>query len=142
MARRKNKNDSGLTRLSFLILIAAVIVLIVSHTLGAGAFLLGLFALLILVISFPILRRSRRLAYLRDKYGDEDIVQKILKKNFWEGQTEAQLRDSLGIPAAVDNNLLKTRKREIWKYQPSGVNRYRLRITLDNGVVVSWDYKN
>ena len=29
-----------------------------------------------------------------------------------------------------------TRKREVWKYKPTGRNRYGLRITLDNNVVV------
>ncbi len=86
--------------------------------------------------------RSKRLAHLRRKYADETVVQGILNHRYWEGQTAVQLMDSLGSPATVDNNLLKTRKREVWKYQPNGVNRFRLRITLDDDVVVSWDQKN
>jgi hypothetical protein len=41
----------------------------------------------------------------------------------------------------VDRKLLKTMKREIWKYNPRGVNRYGLRITLDNDIVSGWDHK-
>lgn len=87
------------------------------------------------------LQKQKRLAYLRDKYHDEEIVQKINGGYFWEGQTEEQLRDSLGEPSAIDNKLLKTMTREVWKYHPSGVNRYRLRITVENGRVAGWDKK-
>ncbi|MFK2918962.1 DUF2845 domain-containing protein [Dyella koreensis] len=86
-------------------------------------------------------KKQQRLAYLREKYQDEDIVQKVFAGEFWRGQTEEQLRDSLGAPVAIDNKLLKTMTREVWKYQPSGVNRYRLRITVENGRVAAWDQK-
>lgn len=86
-------------------------------------------------------RIQRRLAYLRSKYHDEDVVQKIFGGQVWHGQTHGQLQDALGPPAAIDNKLLKTMTRQVWKYHPSGVNRYRLRITLDNGHVAAWDQK-
>jgi hypothetical protein len=98
--------------------------------------------LVVAIITYFVLKRANRLAYLRAKYGDETVVQNIMHGKFWQGQSVAQLHDSLGPPTSVDNNRLKTRKREVWKYQPSGVNRYRLRITLDNDVVVSWEHKH
>ena len=42
----------------------------------------------------------------------------------------------------MDDKLLKTRKREVWKYNRTGVNRYGLRITLDNDIVTTWDHKH
>lgn len=87
-------------------------------------------------------RRAHRLAQLRSKYTDEDIVQRIMRHEVWQGQTTDQLRDSRGEPASVDGGLLKTRKREVWKYHRSGKNRYRLRITLDNDVVSDYFQKN
>lgn len=87
-------------------------------------------------------KKQRRLAYLRAKYHDEDVVQKINEGYFWTGQTQEQLRDSLGAPAAIDNKILKTMTREVWKYRPAGANRYRLRITVENGRVATWDQKN
>jgi len=81
------------------------------------------------------------LSYLRDKYQDEGIVQNIYVGYFWQGQTAEQLKDSLGPPAAVDNKLLKTKTREVWKYQPTGRNRYALRVTVEDGYVTGWDKK-
>ncbi len=86
-------------------------------------------------------KKKRRLSYLRDKYEDEELVQKILQGYFWQGQSEEQLRDSLGAPIDVDHKVLKTKTREIWKYQHQGANRFGLRITVENGYVTGWDKK-
>jgi hypothetical protein len=69
-------------------------------------------------------------------------VQRILQRNFWEGQTSAQLLDALGSPASIDKKLLKTKTREVWKYNHRGANRYGLRITLDENLVSGWDQKS
>ncbi|WP_454709320.1 DUF2845 domain-containing protein [Delftia acidovorans] len=87
-----------------------------------------------------VLNEKKR-ARLMEKYGDADIVERIMKKMFWQGQTEEQLCDSLGSPVDIDSKVMKTRHRQVWKYQPSGQNRYRLRITVDDGYVVGWDHK-
>src|SRR5271155_2414088 len=52
-------------------------------------------------------KKRRRLEYLRSKYPDETIVQRILQRGFWEGQTSDQLADSLGTPANVDKKMMK-----------------------------------
>ena len=64
-----------------------------------------------------------------------------MKKHFWQGQTEEQLLDSLGKPKDIDQKVLKTKTKEIWKYNETGKNRYALKITLENGKVVGWDQK-
>jgi hypothetical protein len=79
---------------------------------------------------------------LMTKYRDAVTVGKIMSQNVWLGQTAEQLKDSLQSPLAIDNQQLKTKKREVWKYDRRGVNRYGLRVTLENDVVVSWDQKN
>lgn len=86
-------------------------------------------------------KRKRKLSYLREKYQNEELAQKIFNNYFWEGQSADQLRDSLGLPVAIDNKLLKTKTKEIWKYNHQGGNRYSLRITVENGYVVGWDNK-
>jgi len=86
--------------------------------------------------------REARLASLRAKYRDEGLVQALMNGQFWQGQTASQLKDALGDPHAKDDVLLKSRKREIWKYRPIGVNRYSLRITLDDDLVAGWVEKN
>lgn len=66
---------------------------------------------------------------------------RIYNHRYWQGQTAEQLVDSLWKPRGVDKKLLKTMKREVWKYDPRGVNRYGLSISLDNDIVSGWDHK-
>jgi len=86
-------------------------------------------------------RLTRRRQALLAKYRDEAIVEKILSRTLWEGETAEQLLDSLGTPVDVDHKASKTRRTEIWKYAPDGANRYRLRIQLDDDVVVGWEHR-
>jgi hypothetical protein len=141
MARKTQIETRGIA----LLILVGVPVLIISKladSVGSGALVAGSVGIVALIVFYLIWKRAARLSYLRSKYQNEDVVQKIMRRNFWAGQTTEQLRDSLGNPPSKDDNLLKTRKREVWKYHPSGRNRYRLRITLDNDVVVAWDQKN
>ncbi|WP_202593987.1 MULTISPECIES: hypothetical protein [Geobacter] len=97
------------------------------------------------------LREEQRIASLREaeqrrlaltaKYADPLLIEKIMSRHFWQGQTEEQLRDSLGHPYDIDERVLKTKSKQIWKYHPMGRNRFGLRITLENGLVVGWDDK-
>ena len=149
MPRRRNSGqqvaiaDIGLPVLAFIVLTA--IVRAIGTTNGIVIVGAAIFAI-IAVVALLILRKRRQraawIAHLRNKYGDEEIVERILRHLYWQGQTAEQLRDSLGAPASVDGGLLKTRKREVWKYHPTGKNRYRLRITLDDDVVADHFQKN
>ena len=67
------------------------------------------------------------------------LSNKLMRKVIWQGQTQEQLMDSIGKPVDVDQKVLKTMEREIWKYQRTGTNRYRMRITIENGIVVGWE---
>lgn len=98
--------------------------------------------LLILTLLLSNAKKRKRLKFLRNRYRDEGIVQNILAKRIWIGQTSEQLMDSLGPPTATDHKLLKTKCRDIWKYHRNGVNRYGLRITVEDGYVTAWDRKS
>ena len=71
-------------------------------------------------------KRERLMA----KYGDGALVEKIMNGMYWQGQTEGQLLDSLGRPLDIDQKVLKTKTKEVWKYQETGKNRYALKIIL------------
>jgi hypothetical protein len=86
-------------------------------------------------------KKQKRLSYLREKYQDEDIVQKIFNGYFWQGQTGEQLLDALGAPIEIDRKVLKTKSKEVWKYQHQGAKRFGLRITVENGYVEGWEQK-
>lgn len=84
---------------------------------------------------------SQRKYMLMERYGNEELVDNILNQVIWVGETDEQLRESLGEPEDIDQKVLKTKKKEVWKYGHKGGNRYKFRITLDNDVIVGWDEK-
>jgi hypothetical protein len=88
-----------------------------------------------------IRQEQTRRAELLKKYGAEEVVEAIMNHSYWQGQTAEQLRDSLGLPADIDEKVLKTKKKEVWKYHHAGGNRFGLRITLEHNQVVGWDEK-
>jgi len=59
------------------------------------------------VVWYKHAQRQKRIQYLLDKYGDEQIVNQILRRHFWQGQTAEQLRDSVGNPITVDTARLR-----------------------------------
>lgn len=146
MARRASKAEQALYGWIFVIgLIVAVPIYLfdkVNKSVGwqIPAAVIAAFLLLLLLLNMA--KKRARLKYLRGRYLDEGIVQKILAKRFWIGQTAEQLTDSLGPPVATDHKSLKTKNRDTWKYQRNGVNRYGLRITVEDGLVTAWDSKS
>jgi membrane protein implicated in regulation of membrane protease activity len=85
-------------------------------------------------------RESERRADLVARFG-EDTAARILAGEMWLAQTAEQLRESLGEPVDVDQKVMKTKTREVWKYDQTGANRFNLRVTLENGLVTEWDRK-
>jgi hypothetical protein len=75
------------------------------------------------------------------KYGHTELGDRLAKRVMWTGETTEQLRDSFGPPLDIDEKVLKTKKREVWKYFRKGQNRYGLRVTIESGIVVGWDEK-
>jgi hypothetical protein len=146
MAKRASKAEQALYGWLFMIgLIVAVPVYLfdkVNKSVGWQIPAAVIAALLVLAILRNSAKKRARLKYLRDRYHDESIVQNILARQVWVGQTAEQLTDSLGPPVATDHKLLKTKNRDIWKYHRNGVNRYGLRITVEDGYVTAWDKKS
>lgn len=89
------------------------------------------------VLTYLLAKRAK----LMMKYKDEELIERLMEEKFWVGQTKEQLIDSLGEPLDVDQKVLKTKVKEVWKYEQTGKNRYALKIKLDDGVVVGWDQK-
>lgn len=107
---------------------------------------MDIFVFLVLAIGICVAASNyskiRRRKSLLEKYGDERIVDMIMKRMFWQGQTPAQLVDSLGMPTDIDKKVMKTKTKEVWKYNETGKGRYALRITFEDGSVVGWDKKS
>lgn len=141
MAKRMTKAES--TLIMWLIIIGLPIFLIfqLGESMGWGTLvIIAIVAVTLVVVIKAQNKKKRREALLR-KYQDPETVAAIMNRSFWQGQTDEQLVDSLGNPEDIDQKILKTKKKEIWKYNHQGGNRYGLRITLENDHVVGWDQK-
>lgn len=140
MARRKTKFEAP-----FGILMVLALIWLGGRVLDSVGVVTPVAILLLLVagfVWFKYRKKMKRIEYLRDRYGDEEVVQRILQQTPWQGQTADQIRASMGDPVSIDRKVMATRKREVWKYRPAGRNRYALKITLDDDVVIGWDQKN
>lgn len=84
---------------------------------------------------------AKRLQLMKEKYGEEDGV-KIAKHEKWVGMTADMLVDSIGSPRDKKESVYKTKTKENWYYKGYTNNQgnvtYRLRIDLEDGVVVGW----
>jgi hypothetical protein len=130
-----------------LVIIIAVPVVLVQYSTGmsAGYSAAAAVGIVVALISLSILRsklkRAARRKSLIGKYGSEDLVEMIMDQKIWKGMTSDQLLDSLGKPESVDQEMSARRAREVWKYDRIGENRYRNRVTVDNGQVSAWTAK-
>ncbi len=141
MAKRMTKAESQIVGVLVVIAIIVGGVAKFFETVGYIIPIISAVAIITLVMFYKSNQNKKRLEYLRSKYKDEELVQLIFDGKFWVGQTAGQLLDSVGRPVDIDEKVLKTKKKEVWKYQHQGSNRYKLRITLDNDEVVGWDQK-
>jgi hypothetical protein len=83
---------------------------------------------------------QRRRDDLQARFGVE-IGLRISLREIWVGQTEKMLIESRGKPEDMDYKVLKTKIKSTLKYGWLGANRYRLRVFLDDDVVVGWEDK-
>ena len=90
---------------------------------------------------YRALKKRRRLKYLEQKYVNKKKVDKIINGDIWQGETAEQLIDSIGNPEVIDDKLLKTQKKVVWKYGRRGAGGYNLIVNLEKGLVVSWEGK-
>jgi hypothetical protein len=141
LARRNNPIQT--VGLALVVLVGGVFYVIqkVVDSVGGITFVMLLVSLIGGAIFFTWYNKKKRFESLCQKYGSPEIARAIMSRRFWQGQTAPQLADSLGYPLGVDRKILKEKSRETWKYDQRGKNRYGLRITLEDGIVVGWDQK-
>ncbi|WP_437685776.1 hypothetical protein [Sorangium sp. So ce176] len=70
-----------------------------------------------------------------------DLAARIYRGELWVGMTAEMLMHSKGPPEDIDEKVLKTKTKHVYKYFQTGTNRYALRVTLDDGIVTGWDDK-
>lgn len=86
-------------------------------------------------------QRAARWSHLCGKYG-EDMARRVWTGRLWlECPIDAMI-EMLGPPAGVDEKVLKTKTKHTYKYRPTGVNRYDLRVFVEEDRVVGWEDKS
>lgn len=75
---------------------------------------------------------------LRAKYGTDTLKCMIVRKP-WLGASTNEIRALLGPPERIDEKVMKTRTRHVYKYDQSGKAMFKLSITFDNGLAVEWE---
>ena len=98
-------------------------------------------AAVLMFAAFALAKRSRYSRLLQKYGGDEKLVDALISKTIWQGMTEAQLLDSWGKPAAIEEKVMKTKIKQVFKYRPTAANRYRDKVTLEDGLIVGWDQR-
>jgi len=126
---------------SLLVVLGIAAIAVAHYFLGINYLMpaLGLVGCLFLYAFVKFLIKRRRINKLVDKYQDEETVVRIMNGEIWKGMTLVQLFDSLGQPVDIDEKVLKTKRKQTWKYHHVSGNRYKLRVKLDNDIVVGWD---
>jgi hypothetical protein len=57
------------------------------------------------------------------------------------GQSRSSLIEDFGRPDKVDVTVTKSKRKEVLKFFPAGSNRYKLKVTVEDGVVTGWESK-
>jgi len=81
---------------------------------------------------------ANRFRNLAERFGEES-AHKIVARTLWQGATAEMVREMLGTPGHVSSKALKTKKREVWKYQRLDARRFGLHVLLENDVCVGWE---
>jgi type II secretory pathway pseudopilin PulG len=81
---------------------------------------------------------QQRFQHLAGRFG-EQAAHAIMAGNIWMGATAEMVLEALGPPIDTDEKVYKTKTKHVYKYWPTGANRYAYRVTLENGVVVGWE---
>jgi len=95
----------------------------------------------IVIIALIVWVRGGRKRKLMSKYNDKEIVNKIMKGTFWKDGTNEMLLDALGKPKEIEQKVFKSKVKEVWKYYQVGKNSFKLKVILENNIIVGWTEK-
>ena len=129
--------------LATLIFIAVIITAVIKFFENVGLLMLIIViaACVVAFFLYKVFRKKKKLSYLKKKYVNSRIVERMFNGVIWQGETAAQLMDSLGKPDAVDKRQSQSLKKEVWRYGRRGGGRYNLAVDLENGIVINWEGK-
>lgn len=101
-------------------------------------------ALLLVAVIYLLsafLLRKARLALLKKRYENAEMAQTIIEGRIAQGMTPDMVIDAWGQPAAMEEQVMKTKTKREMKYDPKGRNRFGTRVYFENDVVIGWETK-
>lgn len=122
MAKKMTKAESQAIIWLFIIGAPVYGVMKLNESGGLIPFLVFFSIVVTVLVIIKAVRRKRRYNRLMEKYQNSGLVEKLMNRGFWQNQTAGQLLDSLGKPHDIDRKVLKTKKKEVWKYNHQGGN--------------------
>lgn len=81
---------------------------------------------------------AHRRSALMAKYNNDSLVDELMACVVLKGMPFDMLVDSIGAPVDEDHKVFKTKTRRTLKYGQTGVNRFDLRIIVEDDLVVGW----
>ena len=110
-----------------------------------GVFVFLLCSIFLHIVGDNLVEKERE--RLMNKYNDKKLVDKLMNKMIWQGQTEDQLIDSIGRPTHIEQEDLMTKAQKSWKYEQAKSGRIAwcstssptFTVTIENGKVLGWD---
>lgn len=77
---------------------------------------------------------------LATAFGEEN-ASRVMRREIWKGETQEMLFESYGHPHAKEEIVKKTKTTHIFKYDELAKGRYRVRVTVEQNVIVGWETK-
>ncbi|WP_133117409.1 hypothetical protein [Paramylibacter kogurei] len=102
-----------------------------------AAIVVGIIALIMLRMAW---RAGRRALWMK-RYNDVEMVNAMMAGRIARGMTMDMVVDVWGIPADLDEVVMKTKTKHEMKYDEKGKNRYGTRVYLEDEIVVGWETK-
>jgi hypothetical protein len=76
---------------------------------------------------------KKRRAALTEKYGSQEIAEKIMANKIWLGMTDKMARESWGNPNEINRSVGSWGVHEQWVYKKKDTYLY-----FENGLLTSW----
>ena len=105
MAKRISRAEAQLMTWAIIIGLPIYGISQLGESIGWEILIAGVIAIIALYIWYQSAQTKKRRNELMAKYQDSSLVEKLMDRSFWQGQTSGQLLDSLGRPKDIDENI-------------------------------------
>jgi hypothetical protein len=132
------KSETILVTVLFVVALPLVFILYKVGLFGFMTFLVFLVLAIEAYAFFKIMEYKNVRRGLMRKYRSREVVENVIAKRLWTGQTAEQLEDSLGKPILKYEEKTVGNGAEVWKFHSYSGMKCDLRVLVECGKVSSW----